>query len=102
MPSPRARHGDPRRHRTRRPTGRPAGADGGAARTRGAAASSPRRRRCAHAREAIQQTRPTDGPPPETGPDWAAADADADPDDLDAEHQGLSSAELLQRGSAPR
>ena len=49
------------------------------------------------AREAIQQTRPTDGPPPETGPDWAAADADADPDDLDAEHQGLSSAELLQR-----
>ncbi|WP_395656650.1 DNA polymerase III subunit gamma and tau [Nocardioides sp.] len=49
------------------------------------------------AREAIQQTRTADSPRVETGPDWAAADADADPDDLDAEHQGMSSAELLQR-----
>ncbi|GAA1150427.1 hypothetical protein GCM10009606_31320 [Nocardioides aquiterrae] len=49
------------------------------------------------AREAIQQTRTADAPQVEGGPDWAAADADAHPDDLDAEHQGMSTAELLQR-----
>ncbi len=49
------------------------------------------------ARDAIAQTRSADDPPPATGPDWAAADAEADPDDVDADHQGLSSAELLQR-----
>ncbi|MGB0100302.1 MAG: DNA polymerase III subunit gamma/tau, partial [Nocardioides sp.] len=49
------------------------------------------------AREAIQQTRSTDAPKAESGPDWASADADAHPDDLDAEQQGLSTAELLQR-----
>ena len=49
------------------------------------------------ARYAIAQTRSADDPPPATGPDWAAADAEADPDDVDADHQGLSSAELLQR-----
>ena len=36
------------------------------------------------------------GPAPDR-PDWAAADADAHPDDLDAEHQGISATELLQR-----
>ena len=51
----------------------------------------------AAARGAIQQTRSADQPPAETGPDWASVDAEAHPDDLDAEHQGLSSTELLQR-----
>ncbi|GAA4724890.1 hypothetical protein GCM10023350_04190 [Nocardioides endophyticus] len=51
----------------------------------------------AAAREAIQQTRSADQGPTQTGPDWASADADARPDDLDAEHQGVSAAELLQR-----
>jgi DNA polymerase III subunit gamma/tau len=51
----------------------------------------------AAAREAIQQTRGADQAPGERGPDWAAADADAHPDDLDADHQGMSTAELLQR-----
>ena len=51
----------------------------------------------AAARDAIQQTRPADRPREQSGPDWAAADADADPDDLDAEQQGLSTTELLQR-----
>ncbi|GAA1799473.1 hypothetical protein GCM10009795_051210 [Nocardioides hankookensis] len=51
----------------------------------------------AAAREAIQQTRSADQPPEQRGPDWATADADAHPDDLDAEHQGVSAAELLQR-----
>ena len=50
----------------------------------------------AAARDAIQQTRSADQPRPE-GPDWAAADADAHPDDLDADQQGMSTAELLQR-----
>lgn len=51
----------------------------------------------AAAREAIQQTRSADAPKAETGPDWAAADAEAHPEDVDAEHQGMSTAELLQR-----
>ena len=51
----------------------------------------------AAAREAIQQTRSADEPPEQRGPDWATADADAHPDDLDAEHQGVSATELLQR-----
>jgi DNA polymerase III subunit gamma/tau len=51
----------------------------------------------AAAREAIQQTRAADEQPEQRGPDWASADADAHPDDLDAEHQGVSTAELLQR-----
>ncbi len=51
----------------------------------------------AAAREAIQQTRSADEAPAQQGPDWASADADARPDDLDAEHQGLSATELLQR-----
>ncbi len=51
----------------------------------------------AAARGAIQQTRPGDQAPSDRGPDWAAADADAHPDDLDADHQGLSTAELLKR-----
>ncbi len=51
----------------------------------------------AAAREAIQQTRPADHRPEATGPDWAEADAEAHPDDVDAESQGLSSAELLER-----
>lgn len=50
----------------------------------------------AAAREAIQQTRSAAEPPP-AGPDWASVDAEAHPDDLDADHQGVSSAELLQR-----
>lgn len=50
----------------------------------------------AAARGAIQQTRSSDEPRAE-GPDWAAADAEARPDDLDADEQGLSTAELLQR-----
>jgi DNA polymerase-3 subunit gamma/tau len=51
----------------------------------------------AAAREAIQQTRPADHRPAETGPDWAAADAVAHPDDVDADHQGMSTTELLER-----
>ena len=51
----------------------------------------------AAAREAIQQTRSADQGPTQTGPDWASADADARPDDLDAEHQGVSATELLER-----
>ncbi len=51
----------------------------------------------AAAREAIQQTRSADTPQAVAGPDWASADADAHPDDLDAEHQGMSTQELLQR-----
>jgi DNA polymerase-3 subunit gamma/tau len=51
----------------------------------------------AAAREAIQQTRTADAPRAEAGPDWASADAEAHPDDLDAEHQGMSTQELLQR-----
>ncbi|WP_028642862.1 DNA polymerase III subunit gamma and tau [Nocardioides sp. URHA0020] len=51
----------------------------------------------AAARGAIQQTRSADEAPTQQGPDWASADADARPDDLDAEHQGLSATELLQR-----
>jgi DNA polymerase-3 subunit gamma/tau len=51
----------------------------------------------AAARGAIQQTRSADQPREQSGPDWATADADAHPDDLDAEHQGVSAAELLQR-----
>jgi DNA polymerase-3 subunit gamma/tau len=50
----------------------------------------------AAARDAIQQTRTGDEPRPE-GSDWAAADADAHPDDLDADQQGMTTAELLQR-----
>jgi DNA polymerase-3 subunit gamma/tau len=48
------------------------------------------------AREAIQQTRPS-GAALDRGEDRAAADADAHPDDLDAETNGLAGAELLQR-----
>lgn len=51
----------------------------------------------AAAREAIQQTRSADAPRSDSGPDWAAADAEVHPDDTDAEHQGMSTAELLQR-----
>jgi DNA polymerase-3 subunit gamma/tau len=51
----------------------------------------------AAARGAIQQTRSADEARAEAAPDWAAADADAHPDDLDAEHQGMSTAELLKR-----
>ena len=50
----------------------------------------------AAARGAIQQTRT--GGPESTGPDnRALADADAHPDDLDADNQGLAGTELLQR-----
>jgi DNA polymerase-3 subunit gamma/tau len=49
------------------------------------------------AREAIQQTRAGDQVPEQAGPDWATADADAHRDDLDADQQGLSSTELLER-----
>ncbi|GAB3199911.1 hypothetical protein GCM10027062_17840 [Nocardioides hungaricus] len=57
----------------------------------------PRPEAGAAAREAIQQTRAADDPRPESGPDWAAADAEAHPEDVDAEHQGMGTAELLQR-----
>ncbi|CAI9401189.1 DNA polymerase III subunit gamma and tau [Nocardioides sp. T2.26MG-1] len=50
----------------------------------------------AAARGAIQQTRSGDEPRAD-GPDWAAADADAHPDDVDADQQGMTTAELLQR-----
>ncbi len=49
------------------------------------------------AREAIQQTRSPDETRADTGPSWADADADAHPDDLDADNQGISTTELLQR-----
>ena len=51
----------------------------------------------AAARGAIQQTRSADQARSDATPDWAGADADAHPDDLDADHQGLSTAELLKR-----
>jgi DNA polymerase-3 subunit gamma/tau len=50
----------------------------------------------AAARGAIQQTR-QGGAEVARSDDLAAADADAHPDDLDAEHQGIDSAELLRR-----
>nr|WP_246416257.1 DNA polymerase III subunit gamma and tau [Nocardioides luti] len=50
----------------------------------------------AAARGAIQQTRQA-GAEVARGQDLAAADADAHPDDLDAETQGLNGAELLRR-----
>jgi DNA polymerase-3 subunit gamma/tau len=50
----------------------------------------------AAARDAIQQTRSGDEPRADA-PDWAAADADAHPDDIDADQQGMTTAELLQR-----
>lgn len=62
-----------------------------------AAPEPPRPDVTAAAREAIQQTRSADAPKPESGPDWAAADAEVHPDDHDAEHQGMSTAELLER-----
>ncbi len=46
------------------------------------------------AREAIQETRQA-GPPPKAEP--SVSDADADPDDPDADDAGLDGAELLQR-----
>nr|WP_218852142.1 DNA polymerase III subunit gamma and tau [Nocardioides panaciterrulae] len=52
----------------------------------------------AAARGAIQQTRLGGGATADPrAEDLAAADAEARPDDLDAEHQGLDSAELLRR-----
>jgi DNA polymerase-3 subunit gamma/tau len=51
----------------------------------------------AAARGAIKQIRTGDEGRADNAPDWAAADADAHPDDLDADHQGMSTAELLQR-----
>jgi DNA polymerase III subunit gamma/tau len=50
----------------------------------------------AAARGAIQQTR-QGGAEVSRSDDLAAADADAHPDDLDAENQGIDSAELLRR-----
>jgi DNA polymerase III subunit gamma/tau len=50
----------------------------------------------AAARGAIQQTR-QGGAGVARSDDLAAADADAHPDDLDAETQGLDGAELLRR-----
>ena len=51
----------------------------------------------AAARGAIQQTRTGDQARTDDQPDWAGADADAHPDDLDADQQGISTAELLKR-----
>nr|WP_157345493.1 DNA polymerase III subunit gamma and tau [Nocardioides sp. MAH-18] len=51
----------------------------------------------AAAREAIQQTRSADQEREPAGTEWADADAEAHPDDVDADHQGMSTAELLQR-----
>ncbi|MDP2773845.1 MAG: hypothetical protein Q8O61_09835, partial [Nocardioides sp.] len=48
------------------------------------------------AREAIKGTRPA-GPGTDRGPDLAAADADAHPDDLDADSDELGGADLLAR-----
>jgi DNA polymerase-3 subunit gamma/tau len=48
------------------------------------------------AREAIRSTRPA-GPADDDGPSKAEADADAHPDDPDADTSGLAGAELLQR-----
>jgi DNA polymerase-3 subunit gamma/tau len=48
------------------------------------------------AQEPPPKAEPEPATPPQK-PDWAAADAEAHPDDVDAEHQDLSSAELLRR-----
>lgn len=60
-------------------------------------APEPDQRAIAAAREAIQQTRPADQEREPAGNEWAEADAEAHPDDTDADHQGMSTAELLQR-----
>lgn len=59
--------------------------------------AAPEQSASAAAREAIQQTRSADQQREDAGPPWADADAEAHPDDLDAEHQGMSTAELLER-----
>jgi DNA polymerase-3 subunit gamma/tau len=51
----------------------------------------------AAAREAIRTTRTAGPSEPATGDDPAASDADAHPDDPDADTSGLAGAELLQR-----
>jgi DNA polymerase-3 subunit gamma/tau len=51
----------------------------------------------AAAREAIRTTRPSGPSEPATDDDPAASDADAHPDDPDADTSGLAGAELLQR-----
>ncbi|MFB9311434.1 DNA polymerase III subunit gamma and tau [Nocardioides plantarum] len=51
----------------------------------------------AAAREAIRQTRPAGGPVEPTGPSLAQADADAHPDDLDADSDQLGTDDLLAR-----
>jgi DNA polymerase-3 subunit gamma/tau len=51
----------------------------------------------AAARDAIQQTRPAGAPSTEPGPDLAAADADAHPDDEVLQHDEVADAELLAR-----
>jgi DNA polymerase III subunit gamma/tau len=49
------------------------------------------------AREAVRETRSADAGSEPAGPDLAAADADAHPDDLDADSDEAGGAELLQR-----
>jgi DNA polymerase-3 subunit gamma/tau len=51
----------------------------------------------AAARDAIQQTRPAGAPSTEPGPDLAAADAEAHPDDEVLQHDEVADAELLAR-----
>ena len=51
----------------------------------------------AAAKAAIQQTRQGGGADTSRSDDLAAADADAHPDDIDADNQGLAGAELLER-----
>ncbi|MEO9322006.1 DNA polymerase III subunit gamma and tau [Nocardioides sp. C4-1] len=50
----------------------------------------------AAARDAIRQTRPAGDQPP-SGPSSAERDADASPDDLDADHESIGADELLAR-----
>ena len=83
-PEPRPRRSPPRRPRSRRPS-----------RSRSVAAPTPTRSR-PRAEASSRPARPTRATSDGT-PAWAEADADAHPDDLDADQQGLSTTELLQR-----
>ncbi|MFC4783278.1 DNA polymerase III subunit gamma and tau [Nocardioides sp. MAHUQ-72] len=86
------------------PAGPPDWAGGDPAPGAGAAPESPESSKpradpesIAAARGAIQQTRANGTERPNRAEDLAAADAEAHPDDLDAENQGIDTAELLRR-----
>ena len=91
---PRGRRTSPRRPRTRAGTTPEGAAEGSAPQTRDKAGPGA----IAAAKAAIQQTRQSGGAEATSRSDeMAAADADAHPDDIDADNQGLAGTELLER-----